>query len=153
MLGQRIPEKHFRLMECSDREGGKLWLHRTHQNGLSIDFMTPLKRGSSNFPIWNRTGLWHYLLEFNDQGILKSDRHTEIDFETMATHILALDDACQNHGLKIKKVILKIELKDELFATEGGREIRRRGIYFAQVLPESVNRMHDDHYHIDFRLL
>ena len=35
----------------------------------------------------------------------------------MAQHILALDNAARKHGLYIKKVILKINLKDNLFET------------------------------------
>ena len=32
----------FKFMECSNKKGGKMYPHQTHQNGLSIDFMTPL---------------------------------------------------------------------------------------------------------------
>lgn len=36
------PNTKFRLMECSKRKCGKIFPHITHQNGLSVDFMTPL---------------------------------------------------------------------------------------------------------------
>ena len=50
----------------------------------------------------------------------------------------------------IKKVILKINLKDDLFQSAAGREIRRKGIPFAKSLSPTVDHMHDDHYHVDF---
>jgi len=31
----------FKFMECSNKKGGKIFPHQTHQNGLSVDFMTP----------------------------------------------------------------------------------------------------------------
>ncbi len=142
---------HFKIMECSDKKGGKLRLHRTHQNGMSVDFMSPKKRqNGKQSRFFDRLGLWHYLLEFTNAGNLTIASKVSIDFETMAKHILALDDAARKNGLRINKVILKIELKPAFFRTESGKKVKARGIYFARSLPDLVNRMHDDHYHIDF---
>jgi len=94
--------------------------------------------------------MWHYLLEFSDDGSLNFDASTQIDFESLAQLILALDDASKANNLRIKKVLLKIELKDEFYATAGGKEVKRRGIYFARSLGDWTNRMHDDHVHVDF---
>ncbi len=140
----------FRIMECSAKRGEKLTLHKTHQNGLSVDFMVPKVKNGRQSRLFDRIGLWHYLLEFDEEGKLELDQNTCIDFETMGKHILALDDAARSNGLFIKKVILKINLKDDLFQTVPGREIRRRGIPFAKSLPPAVDRLHDDHYHVDF---
>lgn len=142
----------FRVMECANKDGGKMWLHRTHQNGLSVDFMVPKKRGTKQSKWLDRLGLWHYLLEFTDDGKSKLNREIEIDFETMGKHILALDRAARDNGLKINKVILKIELKDDFYATESGKKVKQKGIYFARSLSDRVNEVHDDHYHIDFEL-
>ena len=49
-------------------------------------------------------------------------------------------------------MILKINIKDDFFKTKSGKEVKRRGIYFAQKLPGNVDNMHDDHYHIDFKI-
>ena len=38
------PDQIWGIMECSLQSGGVISGHRTHQNGLSIDFMTPLKK-------------------------------------------------------------------------------------------------------------
>ncbi|MEN0047691.1 MAG: hypothetical protein AAF806_11585, partial [Bacteroidota bacterium] len=54
----------FRVMECANKAGGKMLLHRTHQNGLSVDFMVPKKRGEQQSKWLDWLGLWHYLLEF-----------------------------------------------------------------------------------------
>ena len=42
------PGVDFRMMECANKEGGKMLIHRTHQNGLSIDFMVPKKNQHKN---------------------------------------------------------------------------------------------------------
>jgi len=147
---ESCPQAHFRIMECSDKKGGKMLLHNTHQNGLSIDFMLPKKKNDQVFSRLDGLGLWHYFLDFKNDGSLRANESITIDFETMARHILALDDAGKKYGVRVKKVILKIELKDEFYRTTSGKKVRNRGIYFAKVLPELINSAHEDHYHIDF---
>ena len=151
-LSRIRPEVRYRVMEIGLEEGGKTLLHKTHQNGLSVDFMSPKRRGGRAGVVYDYLGLWHYLLEFDSQGRLSFDEGVQIDFEAMAAHLLILDDAAKQSGLRIKKVILKLDLKDDLFATSAGKELKRRGIYFAQRLGDWTNRMHDDHYHVDFEL-
>ncbi|NJC26818.1 hypothetical protein [Neolewinella antarctica] len=69
--------------------------------------------------------MWHYLLTFDEQG--KWSEKVAIDFEITVRHLLALDDAARANGLAVQKVILKIALKDELFATPSGRKLKKRG--------------------------
>ena len=144
------PDTHFRIMECSRPSGGKMLLHRTHQHGLSVDFMVPKKKNGNQFQFFDRFGLLHYLLEFDTEGKSTLNKNVVIDFEAMGRHILALDDAARKNGLYIRMIILKINLKGDLYATDVGREIKKRGIYFAQSLPPLIDRLHDDHYHVDF---
>ncbi len=59
----------------------------------------------------------------------------------MARHILAIDDAARRNGLKIKKIIFRLELKDELFAAPSGRQLVERGIHFVENLPYWTNRV------------
>jgi len=146
------PERKFYYMECSSRKGGKQLVHRTHRNGMSVDFMVPLKKGNRPATFYDHWGIWHYLLNFDSSGKLILNSNVEIDFETMAKHILALDNAAKKQGLRIKKVILKINLKDDFYRSPTGKEIKRRGIYFALALSPVVDKLHDDHYHIDFAL-
>ncbi len=145
------PGTFFRLMECSDKNGGRLMIHRTHQNGTSADFMVPKKwRGGGQSSFFDHFGYFHYLHDFDGHGRFYPLKWVEIDFENMARHILAIDDAARNNGLKIKKIIFRLELMDEFLATTSGKLVGDRGIFFAKNLPYWTNRVHDDHYHIDF---
>jgi len=53
----------------------------------------------------------------------------KIDFDLKAKRILILEEQSRKNGLKIKKVIIKTELKDELFATPSGKKLKANGIY------------------------
>ena len=101
----------------------------------------------------DHTGATHYLLEFDNAGRYNRDASISIDFDAIAQHLLALQSTAKANGLKIAKVLLKIELKDELFATPHGQQLKASGIYFAQSLSPLVNSLHDDHYHVDFALI
>ncbi len=147
-----LPAFEFGLMECSNEHGGKIWPHRTHQNGLSVDFMSPLLKNGVSCNDFNTTGLPHYLMDFNEDGIYTEDSTYSIDFDLIAQHILLLNEEAKKNGLKIEKVILKIALKDNLFATEYGKKLKSSGIYFAANLSELIDSLHDDHYHVDFRI-
>ena len=68
----------------------------------------------------------------------------------MGKHILALEKAANKHNMFIKKVLLKINLKDDFFKTKSGKKVNSKGIYFAKYLPKLIDDAHDDHYHIDF---
>lgn len=148
-----LPEFEFGLMECSNEYGGKIWPHRTHQNGLSVDFMSPLLKNGVPNTDFNTLGLPHYLMDFDKKGIYTEDASYSIDFNLLARHILTLNEEAKKHGLKIEKVILKIALKDDLFATEYGKKLKASGIYFATNLSELIDSLHDDHYHVDFTII
>jgi penicillin-insensitive murein endopeptidase len=143
----------FRVMECSSKKGGNMFPHRTHQNGKSLDFMTPLIKMGKQHKFFDRIGIFRYALNFDKDGELNLNKKVSIDYETMAQHILAMEEAARKNGMYIKKVIFKINLKDNLFATTSGKQLQRSGIYFAQSLPKSIDNLHDDHYHIDFGFL
>ncbi len=146
------PDRHFCVMECSHEHGGKLYPHRTHQNGLSADFMVPLLKSGTPYTELDDMGLRHYLMEFDENGKYAEDQEVHIDFDLIALHLLTLNQEAQKKGLKIEKVILKMELKDELFITENGKKLKDAGIYFAKSLTPLVNSVHDDHFHVDFTL-
>jgi len=50
-LDSIYPGRAFVLMECSNKKGGKLFPHRTHQNGLSVDFMMPRRFAATTIAI------------------------------------------------------------------------------------------------------
>jgi penicillin-insensitive murein endopeptidase len=148
----RYPGRRFIYMESARRNGGRPFPHRTHQNGLSIDFMSPLvMHGQPKY--YNGLGLFRYALSFDDTGKSTLNPAVKIDFEVLANHLLQLEKHARKNGLMISKIILRIELKDELFATDSGKKLKASGIYFAQNLTPVLNNAHDDHYHVDFKLL
>ncbi|MCH8317706.1 MAG: penicillin-insensitive murein endopeptidase [Bacteroidetes bacterium] len=150
---ESCPNIKFLIMECSKRKGGRMWPHRTHQNGTSIDFGTPLLKKEKPYNFHHSYGVFHYTMKFDENGVLKGNKNIKIDFETMAKHILALEKAARKRKMYIKKVIFKIDLKDNFFRTESGKLVKKKKIYFARKLPKVIDNVHDDHYHIDFGYL
>lgn len=148
-----LPHFEFGLMECSNEHGGKIWPHRTHQNGLSVDFMSPLLKNGVSSMDFNTIGFPHYLMDFDENGVYTEDSCYTIDFNRIAQHLLELDKQAKKNGLKIEKVILKIALKDNLFATEYGKQLKASGIYFTSNLSDLIDSLHDDHYHVDFSIM
>ena len=149
----KYPKQKWRIMECSRKGGGRLWPHHTHQNGTSIDFMTPMKKHGRQYRMTNGLGIFHYLLKYTPSGKWGVRRKVEVDFDLMAEFILELDRVARKKGMKVKKVILRTNLKDEFYATKNGNKVKKKGIYLVMNLPKIVNEQHDEHFHIDFVLL
>lgn len=124
--------------------GGRFQPHKTHRNGLSVDFMTPVvSEAGRSVPLPTSVfNLWGYREEFDPEGRLGDLR---IDYEALGDHLLALDRAAQASGLRIRRVIFDPQLQPYLF--EAMPEVRR--------LSFSERRSwvrHDEHYHIDFEM-
>lgn len=149
-LHTAIPNRYFTLMECSHQDGGELFPHKTHQNGLSVDFMMPLRRNGKAFYELDTLGAKHYALNFDDNGNYTNDPSVSIDFNLVAFQILLMDKLAKERGMHVQKVIVKIELKDELFESEYGKILKESDIYIVQGLTPLINALHDDHFHIDF---
>lgn len=144
-LVETRPETFYVYGETGWPWGGRFRPHRTHQNGLSVDFMVPVRRGGQPAILpthgFNKFG---YGAAFDARG--RSGSLT-IDFDALAAHLRALDDAARGHGLEIALVVFAPDLQELLFRTELGARFRER-LRFS-VGPSWVR--HDDHYHIDFR--
>lgn len=151
VLETEQPDRVFKIMECAHKNGGKMWPHRTHQNGLSVDFMMPKNKNKKPYYGLDTIGIKHYWLNFNKSGQYMKDNSIIIDFESVAQHILILNEKAKKHKLKIEKVIIKVELKDELFKGKYGKYLKETGIYIVRSLTPKINELHDDHYHIDFK--
>jgi penicillin-insensitive murein DD-endopeptidase len=151
-LEKTAPGRLFGIMECSNEHGGKIAPHRTHQNGLSVDFMTPLLKNGQPYTDLDFAGAQHYLMNFDADGRYENDPEVSIDFELMAQHLLTLIESAKTNGLTIEKVIWKMELRDELFATASGKKLQQSGVYVTTNLTPLINALHDDHYHVDFKL-
>lgn len=152
-LDTLYPNRQFVVMECSHKHGGKLSPHRTHQNGLSIDLMMPLAQHGALYYGLDSMGVNHYLLDFDHNGTYTSDTTIRIDFQLVAHHLLVLEQEARKHGLKIAKVIINTDLKDELYASSYGVQLKNSSIYVVRRLSPLINAVHDDHFHVDFELL
>ena len=99
VLADSAPEWIFVYGETGWPSGGPFPPHRTHQNGLSVDFMVPVRdRSGSAVPLptrpWTRFG---YDLSFDSAG--RSGQLT-IDFEAIAAHLTALDAVARRNGTR-----------------------------------------------------
>ncbi len=136
------PNTTFVVGEIGRKRGGNFLPHRTHNNGLSVDFMSPLRKNGKAYRSSHLLNLWGYRHEFDDRG---KKGNLEIDYEAMAKHLYALDRAARDQGLLIQKVIFDPVLRPYLLQSEYGPKIEN--------LPFTKKRViirHDDHYHVDF---
>lgn len=144
-LRRAMPGKIYVYGESGFVSGGRFEPHKTHRNGLSVDFMVPVldRRGRSVPLPGNAKNRYGYDLEFDASGRLGELR---IDFEALAEHLHALDRAGRRRGAPIGRVILAPEYLPTLFATARGPALRGQ-LRFER---GRVWWRHDEHYHVDF---
>jgi penicillin-insensitive murein endopeptidase len=139
------PSKVYKYAETGFREGGKFRPHKTHQNGLSVDFIVPAvdANGKSVYLPTHALNKYGYGIDFDADGLYDSYR---IDFEAMGAHIVALHKAAVQHGIELTRVIFDPRLQPMLYATQYGGYIKQH-IF----IPKKKSWVrHDDHYHVDF---
>jgi len=134
------PETRYMYGEVGYPWGGPFPPHRTHREGLSFDFMVPLTDGDV-LPAhaMNRYG---YDAEFDETGRDASGRR--IDFGAIGDHLIALEQAAQTQGGRVRRVILAPDLQDDLEAASPG---------ILNTITFNTRQAwvrHDDHYHVDF---
>lgn len=147
ILRKTNPGVHYVYGETGFEEGGVFKPHKTHRNGLSVDFFVPVinAEGKSEILDIGITNKLGYNIEFSGDGKLNDLR---IDFESIAKHIDALMVAAQKESIGIDLVILDNQFQKLLFATPTGGKIK-------SVVTFSVKKpwvRHDEHYHINFRV-
>ncbi|MFT6254680.1 MAG: penicillin-insensitive murein endopeptidase [Granulosicoccus sp.] len=146
-LYKEQPDKVYKYAETGRKEGGQFKPHKTHRNGLSVDFMTPVvnSRGESvhlpTHPL-NKLG---YNIEFD-----ANDKYNDlsIDYEAMAAHIVFLHKQSVKRGHNLWRVIFDPTLQANLFNTKYARYLKTN-IKFSK--KRSWVR-HDEHYHVDFSI-
>jgi penicillin-insensitive murein DD-endopeptidase len=146
-LAAERPDARFVYGETGWPRGGRFRPHRTHQNGLSVDFMVPVRDAAgaaTRVPTWPwlRFG---YEVEFDSLGRFED---MEIDFAAVAAHLSALDGAARRRGHRVERVIFAPELMERLGQSAEGERVLRE-IPFMKGKPWV---RHDEHYHVDFRL-
>lgn len=144
-LERAEPNKVYKYAETGFEEGGEFKPHKTHRNGLSVDFMTPVldeNKISVHLPThpFNKFG---YDIEFDDD-----DKYKEysIDYIALAAHIVALHKESKKMGFELWRVIFDPRLQTKLFNTKYG-DYLKANIQFSK--KRSWVR-HDEHYHVDF---
>jgi penicillin-insensitive murein endopeptidase len=146
-VAKEHPELHYVYAESGWPWGGSFAPHKSHTNGTSVDFHVPVRSldGTvSELPasVFNKLG---YAINFDTSG--RSGNH-RIDFEAMALHLLALEQAARANGISIGRVIFDIRLQPKLFATAAGARVSRL-LSFNKVQSWVP---HDQHYHVDFKV-
>jgi penicillin-insensitive murein endopeptidase len=151
----RVSEPDVRWVygETGWPRGGPFRPHRTHENGLSVDFMVPVRNEvgrSERLPAWPWTK-FGYALDFDGAGRGRGffAGGLRIDFEAVAAHLAALAATAPRHGLAVDVVIFAPELQRALLESAEGRALRGR-VRFSR-RPAWVR--HDEHYHVDFRIV
>lgn len=146
-LEAEAPGKVFVYGEGSWREGGRLRPHRTHQNGLSVDFMVPVIDGAGRSVPLPSTPLnkFGYDIEFDRNARFEN---LSIDFEALAEHLHQLWRSAQSRNVGIARVILDPPYLAKLFATRRGAELKDRLPFMTK--PAWIR--HDEHYHVDFKV-
>lgn len=139
------PQWRYVYGETGWPSGGRFRPHRTHQNGLSVDFFVPVKnRVGQSVPLpTHLSDKWGYNVEFNREA--QYGEYT-IDFDALAEHLYQLDIAAKTQGSRLALVIFDTQYLDRLFATQ-------RGPYLQKNLPFMKGKpwvRHDEHYHVDF---
>jgi penicillin-insensitive murein endopeptidase len=146
-LSSSAPNKTYLYGESGWRTGGRIQPHKTHQNGLAVDFMVPVvdttgKSVPLPTSVANKFG---YSLEFDTDAKLEN---LTIDFEAMAEHLYALKKAAETNGVGISRVIFDKAYIQKLYKTSRGTFIRER-VPFMMGTPWI---RHDEHYHVDFEI-
>lgn len=146
-LSTSSPATRYVYGETGLASGGRFAPHRTHQNGLSIDFFVPVRDASGKSavlptPVESRFG---YDIEFDVRG---KYLQYQIDFPALAEHLYRLHGAARANGAGIDKVIIDTAFLPQLFGTP-------RGTWLKLNLPFMLGKpwvRHDEHYHVDFKL-
>jgi penicillin-insensitive murein endopeptidase len=144
-LHKQNPDVRFMYGETGLVQGGPFKPHRTHQNGLSVDFFVPV-RDLNGQPVLLPTALGNrfgYDIEFDPQGRYAN---YQIDFTALAEHLYQLHRAAIQRGAGITLVILDPAYLPKLTATARGAYLRRH-IPFMRAKPWV---RHDEHFHVDF---
>lgn len=144
-LERAHPDLRFIYGETGWPWGGNFAPHKTHRNGTSVDFFVPVRDLEGHITDLSISPLngFGYLINFDRKARSGARR---IDFDAMALHLLALDDAAKARKIGISRVIFDVDLQPLLFASEHGADVRRR-LHFNS---SQAWVRHDQHYHVDF---
>lgn len=144
-LARSHPDLRFVYAESGWPNGGRFAAHGTHRNGTAIDFLVPVRTADGRVAempttLYNDDG---YKLELDEGGRHETLR---IDFDAMALHLLALDEAARRNGIAIRRVLLDGGLRKPLLATAHGAALKER----IKLDEAPTASSHGQRYHVDF---
>lgn len=144
-LEKSAPDKVFVYGETGWAKGGEIKPHRTHQNGLSVDFMVPVVDAQGrSVPLPTNVGnKFGYDIEFDAEGRYKD---LTIDFEALAEHLYQLDSEAKRRKIGLALVIVDPPYLPKLFATKRGAYLRAH----LNFMKRNAWVRHDENYHVDF---
>ncbi len=147
ILETEQPNKRYKYAETGLKNGGEFKPHKTHRNGLSVDFIVPVKNkdGRSVYLPTHALNKYGYNIEFDNRGRYEQ---YEIDYEAMGAHIVALHRAAKKSGFNVWRVIFAPELQTYLYKSKYGAYIRDN----IQLSKKRSWVRHDEHYHVDFNI-
>ncbi len=145
ILHKSNPNVTYVYGETGYKEGGIFKPHKTHRNGLSVDFFVPVVDSKGvprelNIRIINKLG---YNIEFNKEAVFNG---LKIDFESVAKHIEALNIASKKEGIGVEFVIFDNAFREMLSKTSAGKKLVNE-VKFSVKKPWV---RHDEHYHVNF---
>ncbi len=145
LLETELPEKVFKYAETGLKKGGEFKPHKTHRNGLSVDFMVPVinSDGKSDHLPTHAFNKYGYSIEFDDKGNYKDYK---LDYEAMGAHIVSLHKTAKKNGIDIWRVIFDPGLQPYLYQTSYGEYITEN----IEIPKKKSWVRHDEHYHVDF---
>jgi penicillin-insensitive murein endopeptidase len=146
-LANKTPDVQYVYGESGWASGGRFRPHRTHQNGLSVDFFVPLrdKVGRSvPFPTSASTR-FGYDVDFDAEGNFGDYR---IDFVALAEHLYELHRAAIARKRGLALVIFDPPYLPKLLATPKGPYLRQH----IRFMNGRAWVRHDEHYHVDFAI-
>ncbi len=148
LLEAEAPESVYKYAETGFKEGGSFKPHKTHQNGLSVDFMVPVvnAEGQSVHLPTHYFNKLSYDIEFDAAGVYDKYR---IDYEALAAHLVSLNKMAIAQGAGLWRVIFDPKLQPYLLSTKYGSYLKKH-IKFSK--KRSWVR-HDEYYHVDFDIL
>ena len=130
--------------ETGHQAGGPMPPHRTHEAGIAVDFMVPVRDAAGkSVPLPATAGnQFGYGWEFDGAGKAAG---LAIDFEALGAHLVQLDRAGKRLKAPISRIIFDPRLMPALFQTRHGAQLR--AMPFMKTRPWI---RHDEHYHVDF---
>ena len=145
LLLKEQPDKVYKYAETGFKKGGQFRPHKTHQNGLSIDFMVPVidKQGNSTHLPTSPLNRYGYNIEFDNKSRYKE---YQLDYEALGAHIVALNKMAGKNGIDLWRVIFAPELQPYLYKTRYGEYIKNN----IKIPKKKSWVRHDEHYHVDF---